>query len=174
MRIGNETRPKGWGPGAFTGKVWAIYHFGFVPDDERAQLLAALPPAEHLATFRWLFPEGDLAAADRGDYALFEYLFVLARVEETAPIALPRWLHIVGSWASSLQRNTRATRPSRWSSRPMRPSAASAASASATIRGSDVPTGRGQRTPRSNDRMRAGTASVRAPTRASGPSPRTP
>ena len=81
MRTGKETRPKGWGPGSFKGKVWAIYHFGFVAEDERAPLLAALPPAEHLATFRWLFPEDDLAA-DRGEYGLFEYLFFLAQMEE--------------------------------------------------------------------------------------------
>ena len=81
MRTGNETRPKGWGPGSFKNKVWSIYHFGFVAEDERAPLLAALPPADHLATFRWLFPEDDLAT-DRDRSWLFEYLFVLAQVEE--------------------------------------------------------------------------------------------
>jgi len=103
MRVGKETRPKGWGPGAFKGKVWAIYHFGFVPDDDRAQLLAALPPAEHLATFRWLFPEDDLAAADRGEYALFEYLFVLAHVEEYGTdraAALASYRRLLGEFAS--------------------------------------------------------------------------
>src|SRR5262249_7957244 len=82
MRAGNEARPKGWGPGSFKSKVWAIYHFGFTADDARAQLLAALAPADQLATFRWLFPDDDLSVADRGDYARFEYLFVLAHVEE--------------------------------------------------------------------------------------------
>ena len=110
MRVGKETRPKGWGPGAFKGKVWAIYHFGFVPDDDRAQLLAALPPAEHLATFRWLFPEDDLAAADRGEYALFEYLFVLAHVEEYGTdraAALASYRRLLGEFASK-KYNSRA------------------------------------------------------------------
>jgi hypothetical protein len=79
MRIGNEKTPKGWA--SLKRKVWSIYHFGFVSADERAQLLAALPPAEHLATFRWLFPEDELPT-DRGDYQRFEYRFVLANVEE--------------------------------------------------------------------------------------------
>jgi TIR domain-containing protein len=81
MRTGNETKPKGWGPGSFKGKVWAIYHFGFVADDQRAPLLAALPATEHLATFRWLFPEDDLAT-DHGGTSRFDYLFVLANIEE--------------------------------------------------------------------------------------------
>jgi hypothetical protein len=61
--------------------VWPIYSFGFLDDQERTPLLAALPPAEHLATFRWLFPEEGLVAA-RGEYDLFEYLFVLGHVQE--------------------------------------------------------------------------------------------
>jgi len=81
MRTGNETRPKGWAPGSLKAKVWPIYYFGFVSADVRAPLLAALTPAEHLATFRWLFPEDDLPT-DRDDYQRFEYLFVLANVEE--------------------------------------------------------------------------------------------
>jgi hypothetical protein len=79
MRAGNEKTPKGWS--SLRRKVWSIYYFGFVSADERAQLLAALPPAEHLATFRWLFPADDLPT-NQGDYQLFEYRFVLANVEE--------------------------------------------------------------------------------------------
>jgi hypothetical protein len=110
MRTGNETRPKGWGPGSFKGKVWAIYHFGFVADGERAQLLAALPPAEHLATFRWLFPEDDLAA-DRGEYWLFEYLFVLAHVEEYGADragALASYHRLLGEFAAKKYTSGRA------------------------------------------------------------------
>jgi TIR domain len=81
MRTGNEAKPKGWGLGAFKGKVWSIYYFGFVTGNEQAPLLEALPPAEHLATFRWLFPEDDLAP-DRGGPGLLDYLFVRAQVEE--------------------------------------------------------------------------------------------
>jgi hypothetical protein len=81
MRINGETRPKGWGPGSFKGKVWSIYHFGFVTDDHEAPLLAALPPAEHLSLFRWLFPEDDLPEG-QGAPTLFNFLFVLAQLEE--------------------------------------------------------------------------------------------
>ena len=79
MRTGNEKTPEGWA--SLKRRMWSIYHFGFVSADEREPLLAALPPAEHLATFRWLFPEDDLPT-DRGDYQRFEYRFVLANVEE--------------------------------------------------------------------------------------------
>lgn len=81
MRINGETRPKGWGPGSFKGKMWAIYHFGFVTHDDQAPLLAALPPAEHLSSFRWLFPEDDLTVGQGGP-SLFDYLNVLAQLEE--------------------------------------------------------------------------------------------
>ena len=82
MRINGETRPKGWGPGSFKAKVWAIYHFGFITNDDQAQLLAALPTAEHLASFRWLFPEDDLTAAGQGGPSLFDYLVVFAQLQE--------------------------------------------------------------------------------------------
>ncbi len=110
MRTGNETRPKGWEPSSFKGKVWAIYHFGFVVDDERGPLLATLPPAEHLATFRWLFPEDDLPA-DRGEYSLFEYRFFLAQVEEYGGDrtgALASYRRLLGEFASKKYNSSRA------------------------------------------------------------------
>ncbi len=112
MRTGKETRPKGWGPGSFKGKVWAIYHFGFVAEDERASLLAALPPADHLATFRWLFPEDDLAT-DRGEYWLFEYLFFLAQVEEYGGDragALASYRRLLGEFTSKKYNSGRAVK----------------------------------------------------------------
>lgn len=83
MRLNGETRPKGWGPGSFKGKLWSIYHFDVVSDDRLAALLAALPPAEHLSLFRWLFPEDDLPQND-GAPSLFNFLFVLAQLQEQA------------------------------------------------------------------------------------------
>lgn len=112
MRTGNETRPRGWAPGSFKGKVWPIYHFGFVVPDERAQLLAALPPAEHLAAFRWLFPEDDLPT-DRGEYWRFEYLFVLAQVEEYGAdrtAALASYRRLLADFASKKYDSNRATK----------------------------------------------------------------
>jgi hypothetical protein len=80
MRIGKERRPKGWERGSFKSKVWSIYYFGFVDEDKRAPLLAALPPADHLATFHWLFPADD----PDGDHAywFFNYEFCLAQLRE--------------------------------------------------------------------------------------------
>ena len=83
MRIHGEPRPNGWGPGSFKGKLWSIYHFDVVADDRMAPLGAALPAAEHLSLFRWLFPEEDLPESD-GAPALFNFLFVLARIQEQA------------------------------------------------------------------------------------------
>jgi hypothetical protein len=110
MRVGNERKPTGWEPGSFKGKVWSIYHFGFIADDERAALLATLPPAEHLATFRWLFPEGDLPA-DRGEYFHFEYLFCLAQVEQYGGDragALASYRRLLDEFASKKYNSSRA------------------------------------------------------------------
>jgi hypothetical protein len=110
MRIDKETGPKGWGPGSFKDKVWSVYHFGFVAKDERVPLLAALPPADHLATFRWLFPEDDLAT-DRGEYWLFEYLFFLAQVEEYGGDragALVSYRRLLGEFVAKKYNSSRA------------------------------------------------------------------
>jgi hypothetical protein len=81
MRINGETRPKGWQSGSLRGKLWAIYHFDVVASDRLKPLLATLPPVEHLATFRWLFPEEELPEGD-GAPSTFNYLFVLAQLQE--------------------------------------------------------------------------------------------
>ena len=81
MRINGETRPSGWKFGSLKRKLWSIYHFDVVTDDGLEPLLAALPAAEHLALFRWLFPEDDLPEAD-GAPSLFSYLFVLGQLQE--------------------------------------------------------------------------------------------
>ena len=110
MRTGNETRPKGRGPGAFQANVWRIYHFGFIADDEREKLLATLPPEEHLATFRWLFPEDDLPV-ERGQYSYFEYLFILASVEEYGAEragALASYRRLLAEFASKPYNSSRA------------------------------------------------------------------
>jgi TIR domain-containing protein len=81
MRINGETRPSGWEFGSLKRKLWSIYHFDVVTDDGLEPLLATLPSAEHLALFRWLFPEDDLPEAD-GAPSLFSYLFVLGQLQE--------------------------------------------------------------------------------------------
>ena len=102
MRTGGEPQPKGWGRGSIKGKVWAIYYFGFVTGDQQAPLLAALPPAEHLALFRWLFPEDDLATGQGGP-SLFDYLSVRAQLEEYGGDrggALASYRRVLGEFAS--------------------------------------------------------------------------
>jgi hypothetical protein len=81
MRVGNEVTPTAWGPGTLRSQVWSIYHFGVVTADDQEALLGALPPADHLATIRWLFPETDLGT-DQGGPSRFDYYFVRAQVEE--------------------------------------------------------------------------------------------
>ena len=84
MRVGGEPRPKEWGFGSFHNKLWPIYYFGIViSDDHPPPILAALPPRDHLSLFSWLFPEDDLKQAD-GAPSLFNYLFVLAQLQEQA------------------------------------------------------------------------------------------
>jgi TIR domain len=81
MRINGETRPSGWEFGSLKRKLWSIYHFDVVTDDGLEPLLATLPSAEHLALFRWLFPEDDLPEA-HGAPSLLSYLFVLGQLQE--------------------------------------------------------------------------------------------
>jgi len=44
---------------------------------DKPQFLAALPPADHLATFRWLFPEDQLPTGRK-----HLYLYILAQLQE--------------------------------------------------------------------------------------------
>src|SRR5262249_8429686 len=81
MRTKSEPPPTGWESGSLKRKLWSIYHFDVVTDDRLEPLLAAVPPAEHLALFLWLFPEDDRPEAE-GAPSLFSYLFVLAQLQE--------------------------------------------------------------------------------------------
>ena len=112
MRINGETRPKGWGPGSFKSKLWSIYHFDVVTDDRLAPLLAALPPAEHLALFRWLFPEDDLPEGDGGP-SLFNFLCVLAQLQEQGGDragALASYRRLLSEFANKGYNSSRATK----------------------------------------------------------------
>ena len=112
MRINGETPSKGWGPGSFKGKLWSIYHFEVVTSDRLAPLLAALPPAEHLLLFRWLFPEDDLAGG-HGAPSLFNFLFVLAQLQEQAGDragALASYRRLLSEFANKGYNSSRATK----------------------------------------------------------------
>ena len=81
MRINGEPRPKGWPSGGVKHTIWSIYYFDVVTRDRLEPLLAGLPAADHLAPFRWLFPEDDLAESEGAPRPFF-YLFVLGRLQE--------------------------------------------------------------------------------------------
>ena len=58
-----------------------------------------------------LFPEDDLAVVDRGEYARFEYLFVLAHVEEYGvdrAAALASYRRLLGEFAAKKYNSSRA------------------------------------------------------------------
>ena len=115
MRINGETRPKGWGPGSVKGKLWSIYHFEVVSDDRLTPLLAALPPAEHLSLFHWVFPEDDLPEG-RGAPSLFNFLFVLAQLQEQAGEragALTSYRRLLSEFANKGYNSSRATKIAR-------------------------------------------------------------
>jgi hypothetical protein len=77
MRLAGEARSIG-----LKRRLWSVYYFDVFTSDHLESLSRALPPAEHLATFHWLFPEQELSP----DHSptLFEYLHVRARLEERA------------------------------------------------------------------------------------------
>ncbi len=58
---------------------WHIYFWGLIYRRDIEQLLSALPPADHLATFIWLFPENKVPE-DKRDL----YLIMLATFQERA------------------------------------------------------------------------------------------
>jgi hypothetical protein len=112
MRINGEPRPKGWGRGSLKGKLWAIYHFDIVTGYHLAPLLTALPPAEHLSLFRWLFPEDDLPQDD-GAPSLFNFLFVFAQLQEQAGEragALESYRRLLGEFAKKEYPSSRTTK----------------------------------------------------------------
>ena len=82
MRRKAEPRPQGWGGFAFIkGKLWYVYSEALTAGRQKPRLLAALPPAEHLALFRWLFPEDEPQPGSE-DWWLFQRRYFLAQLQE--------------------------------------------------------------------------------------------
>lgn len=52
-------------------RLWNIYYSRLLRGDQPQSFLAALPPADHLATFQWLFPEETVPDSRRGLYRFF-------------------------------------------------------------------------------------------------------
>lgn len=83
IRVANEMRLAGDArPLDLRRRLWTVYHFEVVTADRLEPFSRALPPAEHLATFLWLYPESELQP-DRSP-SLFQYLHVLAQLQERA------------------------------------------------------------------------------------------
>ena len=78
MRAKGEPRPTDF----LKRRFWDIYHYEAVTADRLESLAAALPPADHLAAFRWAFPQESLS--EKEGPSLFEYLYVLAQLQERA------------------------------------------------------------------------------------------
>jgi TIR domain len=77
MRSGGETMRADTPEGSDAWRLWDIYYSRIVTHYDKPQFLAALPPADHLATFRWLYPEDQLP---KGKKHL--YLYILAQLQE--------------------------------------------------------------------------------------------
>jgi hypothetical protein len=57
MRGNQEPPPTSDADRRMWSKFWNIYYDHLANENQKDAFLAVLPPAEHLATFRWLFPE---------------------------------------------------------------------------------------------------------------------
>jgi len=77
MRMGGESMPAGTPEGSDTWRLWNIYYSRLIFGHHKPQFLAALSPPDHLATFRWLYPENQLPK-EKGN----PYLFILAQLQE--------------------------------------------------------------------------------------------
>ena len=77
MRRGGETMPTGALERSDTWRLWNVYYSRLIFDHDKPQFLAAISPADHVATFRWLYPE-DQFPQDK----YYLYLYILAQLQE--------------------------------------------------------------------------------------------
>jgi hypothetical protein len=77
LRSGGETMPVGTPDRSDAWRLWNIYYSRLVNNHDKPQFLSVLSPAEHLATFRWLYPEDQFP---KDKYHL--YLYILAQFQE--------------------------------------------------------------------------------------------
>ena len=68
----DDTRDDRW-------RIWDVYYDRLVNRYEVASFEAAVPPADHLATYEWLFPASEVPSGKRDQHAL-----MLAMLEERA------------------------------------------------------------------------------------------
>jgi len=79
MRKKGEAMPAGAADRSDTWRLWNIYYDRLLNDHEESRFLSALPAADHLATFRWLYPESQLPK-DK----FHNYLAMLAQLQEAS------------------------------------------------------------------------------------------
>jgi hypothetical protein len=77
MRKGGETMPPGTPESSDTWRLWNIYYSRLISGHDKPQFLSALTSQDHLATFRWLYPEDQLP---KDKYPL--YIYILAQLQE--------------------------------------------------------------------------------------------
>jgi hypothetical protein len=77
MRSAGETMPAGAPDGSDTWRLWGIYYSRLISNHDEAQFLSALSPADHPATFRWLYPKNQLPKEK-----YHPYLYILAQLQE--------------------------------------------------------------------------------------------
>jgi tetratricopeptide (TPR) repeat protein len=77
MRRGSEPMPTGTSERSDTWRLWNILYSRVISGHVKPQFLSALSPTDHLATFRWLYPE-DQFPKDKQHL----YLYILAHLQE--------------------------------------------------------------------------------------------
>lgn len=79
MRTKHESMPDDGADRSDRWRLWNVYYDRLIYHEGLEPFLAAMPAADHLATFRWLFPETEVPADKRNLYS-----FMLGRFEENA------------------------------------------------------------------------------------------
>jgi tetratricopeptide (TPR) repeat protein len=77
IRIANEMRSRGETMPLDTWRLWDIYYQRLISGQGKPQFLTVLSPTDHLATFRWLYPE-DRFPKEKAHM----YLYMLAQLQE--------------------------------------------------------------------------------------------
>ena len=71
IRLAGESMPAGIPDRPDAWRLWNIYYDHLVNKEARQQFLSALSPQDHLATFRWLYPESEVP---KDKLELYDYM----------------------------------------------------------------------------------------------------
>ncbi len=77
MRKRGEAMPVGVPDRSDAWRLWNVYYSRLIFGHDKSQFLSTLSPADHLATFRWLYPENQIP---KEKYP--QYLYILAQLQE--------------------------------------------------------------------------------------------